>query len=243
MAFEITTSGDSAINVVLSDSISDEASKLVRAAVDAIDQANIPGVKELVPTFCSVMVCYDPVQIGHALLVSQISEQLETLSLGEEGARRIFEIPVCYGGEFGEDIGTVMEHSGLSEQEVIELHSGHDYLINMLGFLPGFAYLGGLDERLHTPRLDVPRTSIPAGSVGIGGAQTGIYPLASPGGWQLIGRTPLRPYDADREDPILYAAGDYLRFVPITRSEYDRIAAEIEAGTYHCTVIEEGPVS
>ncbi len=243
MAFEITTSGDSAINVVLSESISDEASKLVRAAVDAISDAEIPGIKELVPTFTSVMVCYDPRQIKHAELVERISKQIETLSLGQEGTRRIFEIPVCYGGEFGEDITTVMEHSGLTEEEVISLHSGHDYLINMLGFLPGFAYLGGLDERLHTPRLDVPRTIIPAGSVGIGGAQTGIYPLASPGGWQLIGRTPVRPYDTDREEPILYAAGDYLRFIPISREEYDRIEAEVKAGTYTCTIIEEGPVS
>ena len=102
----------------------------------------------------------------------------------------------------------------------------------MLGFLPGFAYLGGLDERLHTPRLATPRTVIEAGSVGIGGAQTGIYPLPSPGGWQLIGRTPLRPYDPTRETPILYQAGDYLRFVPITESEYHDIEAQLAAGTY-----------
>lgn len=110
----------------------------------------------------------------------------------------------------------------------------------MLGFLPGFAYLGGLDERLHTPRLAVPRTRIEPGSVGIGGAQTGIYPLASPGGWQIIGRTPLKPYDPDREEPILYAAGEYLRFVPITPDEYTAIEAQLAAGTYSYGIFVEG---
>ena len=109
----------------------------------------------------------------------------------------------------------------------------------MLGFLPGFAYLGGLDPRLHTPRLAEPRTEIPAGSVGIGGAQTGIYPLASPGGWQIIGRSPVRPYDPDREQPILYRAGEYLRFQPITHAQYDAIEAQIAAGGYQYGIIVE----
>ncbi|MDO5334944.1 MAG: 5-oxoprolinase subunit PxpB [Coriobacteriia bacterium] len=240
MSFNITLAGDSSLNVVLSSVISDDASRLVRAAADAIEAADIPGVTELVPTFCSVMICYDPLLIGYADLAQRVSEQLSQLSLGHEAARRVIEIPVCYGGDFGPDIATVMEHSGLTEEELVALHSGHDYLINMLGFLPGFAYLGGLDERLHTPRLDSPRTTIPAGSVGIGGAQTGIYPLASPGGWQLIGRTPVRPYDADRERPILYEAGDYLRFVPISKEDYVRIEAAVADGSYECRVHLEG---
>ena len=134
---------------------------------------------------------------------------------------------------------TVMEHTGLSRQSIIELHSGRDYLIYMLGFLPGFAYLGGLDERLHTPRLATPRTKIEAGSVGIGGSQTGIYPLDSPGGWQLIGKTPVRPYEERRENPILYRAGDYIRFVPIKEKEYQEIDMYCRAGNYHCQVKED----
>ena len=126
----------------------------------------------------------------------------------------------------------------MSVDEVIAIHSGHDYLIDMLGFLPGFAYLGGLDERLHTPRLATPRTRIEPGAVGIGGAQTGVYPLASPGGWRIIGRTPVRPYDPDREPPILYAAGDYLRFVPITPQEFSLIETQVEAGTYECEIVK-----
>ncbi len=147
---------------------------------------------------------------------------------------RVIKIPVCYCEQFGEDLAFVAKHAGMSTDEVIRLHSGTDYLIYMLGFLPGFAYLGGLDKRLVTPRLESPRTLIPQGSVGIGGEQTGIYPIASPGGWQLIGRTPVRPYDAKRQPPILYNAGDYIRFVPISLEEYSRIEALVKNGEYEC---------
>ena len=141
--------------------------------------------------------------------------------------KRIVVIPVCYGGEFGPDLPTVAHHAGMSEQDVINLHSAHDYLIDMLGFLPGFAYLGGLDPRLHTPRLSVPRTEIPAGSVGIGGKQTGVYPMESPGGWQLIGRTPLTLFAPG--EPLPSAAGDRIRFVPIDEGEFERIQKREEA--------------
>ena len=154
----------------------------------------------------------------------------------EKSARRIFEIPVCYGGEYGPDLENIAANAGLTPEEVIQIHSSRDYLIYMLGFLPGFAYLGGLDERIHTPRLANPRIRIRAGSVGIGGSQTGIYPLDSPGGWQLLGLTPINPYDPQREIPILYEAGDYIRFVPITGEEYREIRAQVEAGTYQCVI-------
>ena len=183
-------------------------------------------------TFCSLMVCYDPMKLGYDELCRTLETQLRDIEPNNDESKRVIEIPVCYGGVFGPDIETVAQHAGLSVSEVVSLHAGHDYLIDMLGFLPGFAYLGGLDERLHTPRLATPRTAIEAGSVGIGGAQTGIYPLASPGGWQLIGRTPLRPYDPAREEPILYRAGDYLRFVPITETEYHAIERQLAKGTY-----------
>ena len=238
--FHITIAGDSAINLVFADEITPGTSTLIRQAAQMLSEEEIPGVVELVPTFCSLMVCYNPLVIGYDDLCARIQGKLDGLSAGASRTHRVFSIPVCYGGDFGPDLPTVAEHAGLSEQEVIGIHSQPDYLIDMLGFLPGFAYLGGLDPRLVTPRLAVPRTIIPAGSVGIGGAQTGVYPLDSPGGWQLIGRTPVRPYDPDREKPILYEAGDYLRFVPIDEDAYRAIEAKIKTGEYDYVVtIEE----
>ena len=159
------------------------------------------------------------------LYSEQLKKELSGISVeesaGQETPHHVVEIPVCYGGSYGEDLKDVAAHAGLTEEEVIKLHSSVDYNIYMLGFLPGFPYLGGLDPKLFTPRLDNPRTKIPEGSVGIGGEQTGIYPLESPGGWRLIGRTPLKLYDPDREQPFLYQAGDYIRFVPITAEEYE----------------------
>ena len=155
-----------------------------------------------------------------------------------ESRRRVFEIPVCYGGQYGPDLANIAEHAGLTEEEVVKIHSSKDYLIYMLGFLPGFCYLGGLDERIHTPRLANPRLKINAGSVGIGGSQTGIYPLDSPGGWQLMGMTPVKTYDPDREVPILLSAGDYIRFIPVDEEEYLRIKELVERDEYQCTVRE-----
>ena len=142
-------------------------------------------------------------------------------------------VPCCYGNEFGPDLADMSSMLGLSEEEIIRLHSTPDYKIYMLGFLPGFVYLGGLDERIHAKRLDSPRTAIPKGSVGIGGSQTGVYPIASPGGWRLIGSTPLEFYNPLREEPILCKAGERLRFVPIDQKEYELIKKDVENGTYH----------
>ena len=141
-------------------------------------------------------------------------------------AGRLVEVPVCYGGDYGPDLAFVAQHAGLTEQQVIDIHCGRDYRIFMLGFLPGFPYLGGMDERIVCPRLQTPRTKIPAGAVGIGGKQTGIYPLASPGGWQLIGRTPLRLFDSAGGGKLPYAAGDRIRFVPISPEKFETIQKE-----------------
>ena len=238
--FTITIAGDSALNLEFAHAISAETSAKIRMAADNLTADPIRGITELVPTFCSLMVYYNPLVITFDELSTKLRSKLRDVGEADLSIRKIVPIPVCYGGEFGPDLANVAQLEGLSEDEVIAIHTERDYLIDMLGFLPGFAYLGGLDERLHTPRLAVPRTRIEPGSVGIGGAQTGIYPLASPGGWQIIGRTPLKPYDPDREEPILYAAGEYLRFVPITPDEYTAIEAQLAAGTYSYGIFVEG---
>ncbi|MDR1464677.1 MAG: 5-oxoprolinase subunit PxpB [Oscillospiraceae bacterium] len=226
----ILPAGDAALVVAFGNEISPAVNARVRALTDSLARRPLRGVTECVPTFRSVLVAYDPCAVRYAWLRRKLARRLAALSLAGEAETRVFVIPVCYGGAFGEDLPAVAEHTGFSPDEVIRRHSGADYLIYMLGFLPGFAYLGGLEQALHTPRLQNPRTSIPAGSVGIGGEQTGIYPLASPGGWQLIGRTPVRPYDPRRAEPILYRAGDYIRFVPVSAEEYAELEQKQAAG-------------
>ena len=163
---------------------------------------------------------------------------LDGLSAEGAAAGKTIVIPVCYGGEFGPDLEHVAQFHDITPEEVVRLHTEPTYLIAMLGFLPGFAYLSGLNPDLETPRLEVPRVRIEAGAVGIGGAQTGIYPLPSPGGWQIIGRSPLRPYDAEREPAFLYAAGDSIKFEAISPVEYAAIEAALQAGTYEYRVKE-----
>lgn len=238
--FDITIAGDSALNLEFADAITPETSTMIRIAAQNLTEDPIKGIVELVPTFCSLMVYYDPLVVTFDELSVSLRGKLRGLDSADAYVKKIVQIPVCYGGEYGPDIQTVADHAGLSVDEVIAIHSSKDYLIDMLGFLPGFAYLGGLDKRIHTPRLATPRTLIEAGSVGIGGAQTGIYPLPSPGGWQIIGRTPIRPYDPDREEPILYAAGEYLRFVPIGPDEYSAIEAQLAANAYEYQIILGG---
>lgn len=235
------SSGDSAITVEFGNEISAEINACVHALDKALHKKNILGIVETVPTFRSLLIIYDPCITGGEKLKAKITKLCGDLEASSEGRKRIIEIPVLYGGEYGEDLKDVAEINKLTEDEVVKIHSGTDYLIYMLGFLPGFAYLGGLDPRLHTPRLDSPRTCIPAGSVGIGGAQTGVYPLASPGGWQLLGRTPVSVFDRQRQEPILYRAGDLVHFVPISPAEYEEIARAVAAGTYTVQV-EEVPV-
>lgn len=230
--------GDLALVVELGDAISTEINRKVRSLTDALEEGSIPGVFDFLPTYRSVLVYYDPLIVTAGEVQDGIKRLLESAEVTDTGTRHIVHIPTLYGGDMGPDIAFVAEHNGIDEQEVIRIHSGADYLVYMMGFSPGFAYLGGLDERLATPRLQSPRTEIPAGAVGIAETQTGVYPMASPGGWQLIGRTPLKLFDPARARPVLLSAGDYVRFVPIESQEaYDDILLEVESGKY--TVIEE----
>ena len=166
------------------------------------------------------MIGYDPLVLGYDALREKLSVIIGSMKLADEGKRQVVEIPVVYGGVYGPDLEEVAEKHGMTAEEVIRLHSAPEYPVYMLGFVAGFPYLGGMDERLATPRKKSPRLKIAAGSVGIAGGQTGIYSVESPGGWQIIGRTPLKLYDADSENPVLLAAGSYVKFKPVSEAEY-----------------------
>jgi len=232
--------GDRALCIELGDSISEATNRWVHGLSREIGRLGARGVLEVVPTYRSLVVYYDPQRISYADLTSRIGEMEAPLGEGEAVATRLVEIPTLYGGEYGPDIGDVAQHNGISEAEVIRIHSGTDYLVYMMGFLPGFPYLGGMSERIATPRLVSPRASIPAGSVAIAERQTGIYPVESPGGWRLIGRTPIRLFDPGREPPVEIEPGDYLRFVQVDESQYADVQSRIRAGTYALVIRQRG---
>ena len=218
---KISTAGDSALLIEFGQEISPEINARITAFVHLLKAQHIEGVQDMIPAFTSLLINYDPRMVNYKTLTKRLQKLLKLDVNEEASASRVFEIPVCYGGEYGPDIENIAKNAGLTEEEVIKIHSSKDYLIYMLGFLPGFSYLGGLDERIH---------------VGIGGSQTGIYPLDSPGGWQLLGLTPVKTYDPERENPILFEAGDYIRFVPVSEEEYLKIKEQVENGTYECII-------
>jgi inhibitor of KinA len=217
--------GDQAVTVTLGETIDEPTHRLVRAAVARMDGARLAGVVELVPAFVSITVHYDPAVVGtdapYERIVGELKEILADLRAEALPPPRVVDIPVCYGGDLGPDLDDVASRHGLSADEVVSIHSSGDYLVYMVGFMPGFAYLGGLSDRIATPRRSSPRTAVPAGAVGIGGQQTGVYPMVSPGGWNLIGRSPRKIFDIARDEPSLLSAGDRVRFRPISRADFD----------------------
>jgi inhibitor of KinA len=218
--------GDRAVLITLGDSIDEATHRRVRAVTARIDAEPPPGFVDRVPAFASVVVHYEPSRVSdarpspHDAFVAGLQRILSDIGDDELPPARIVEIPVCYGGEFGPDIDDVARQHDIDAQQVIDIHAAGDYLVYMVGFMPGFAYLGGLSSRIATPRRQTPRTAVPAGTVGIGGEQTGVYPLVSPGGWNLIGRTPLRIFDISRSEPALLVTGDRVRFYPVTLDEF-----------------------
>lgn len=232
--FQVKPAGDCAVAIEFKNEISEEVNNRVAILKASIENSGVIGMLECIPTYRSLTVRYNPCEISFDELKKRIDEFMEKAGSSTESLAKVYIVPVCYGGEFGPDLDNVASINGMGEEEVIKIHVSVDYRIYMLGFTPGFPYLGGLNESIATPRLKQPRTKIYAGSVGIAGKQTGIYPIDSPGGWQIIGRTPLRLFDIDRKDPILLEAGNYIRFKAIDNEEYQRIEEAAQKGTYEC---------
>ena len=220
----ISPVGDRAISIDFGQVIDPKINRHIRQTIERIKELQLEGIIELVPTYCALLVEYDAMLYSYSDICNLIEPTLEEgMTDTTNELVTVVEVPTVYGGEFGPDLSFVATHNHLSEDEVVSIHSGTDYLVYMLGFIPGFTYLGGMDSRIATPRLSSPRTLIPAGSVGIAGEQTGTYPSDSPGGWQIIGRTPVTMYDMSKAQVALLNAGDYVRYVPIDESEFHRI--------------------
>lgn len=218
----IVAAGDSAVFVEFEERIDEAVNARAIALAEAVQAAGVPGVRDVVPTYRAVAVYFDPLRTDYGRLVDRIEHELRHPSASAAQARTPIRIPVCYGGDLGPDLPDVAAFAGLSEDEVVRVHSGGTYRVFMLGFVAGFAYLGTVDARIAMPRRATPRVRVPPGSVGVAGIQTGIYPAETPGGWQLIGRTPVKPFDPARAEPFLLQAGDHVRFYAVTRQEFDQ---------------------
>jgi KipI family sensor histidine kinase inhibitor len=206
--------GDACLTVAYPPAIDESLSLRCAAIAQTVQARKAGGIRDVVPTFHTVAVYYDPRRISGGAVEALLRECVETPLPADTNTGRIVEVPVCYGGEFGPDLSAVAAFGGCTDDEVVRLHSAPLYRVFMLGFLPGFAYMGRVDERIAAPRLETPRTRVPAGSVAIAGQQTAVYSLESPGGWRIIGRTPLRLFAQDRPDPFLFHPADQVKFVP-----------------------------
>ncbi|WP_394221683.1 5-oxoprolinase subunit PxpB [Priestia aryabhattai] len=236
----ISPLGDSALVITFGDSIQYDIHKQIKTCKDSIELNPFPGFVECVPAFTNLTIFYNPLEVVAAVkkkekkefvspfetVSSIIQRKIENEQTEKELNHRTVSIPVCYGGEYGPDLEYVARHHNLTTEEVISIHSEGEYLAYMIGFAPGFPFLGGLSERIATPRRPSPRTSIPAGSVGIAGMQTGVYPISTPGGWQLIGQTSIKLFLPEQNPPSLLQAGDIIKFEPISKEEYQEMQAK-----------------
>lgn len=235
MKYNIQPLGDLGVCISWGNKIDASINKKVLAIFDQLRQANSPGVIDLVPAYSSLSILFDNQKLlknssgqnPYELVSKQVEKLLKNPAENSEPESRLLEIPVCYDPDFAPDLEKVASQNNLDVAEVVRLHSEREYLVYMLGFLPGFPYMGIVDERIATPRLSTPRREVPAGSVGIAGNQTGIYPLNSPGGWNLIGRTPVKLFDPNRAEPVLFQPGDRVRFKAISRAKFQKMTSAI----------------
>ncbi|NOU91845.1 5-oxoprolinase subunit PxpB [Paenibacillus sp. LMG 31456] len=254
MSYELYPLGEQAVVIRWGDRISEQTQRHIDRSLKSLERHWFPELTELVAAYRTVTVYYDPValylkstrgydpneiNLPYELICSWIHSCLreqrpeDVIEDSQDGkaaeSANVKVVPVCFGGAYGPDLGEVALHSGLSSEEVVELYCSVSYFVHMVGFVPGFPYLGGLPERLQIPRRSFPREEVPIGSIGIAGGQTGIYPLASPGGWQLIGRTPVTLFDAALSQPALFKAGDYVRFEQISEAEFTVVSSKAKA--------------
>jgi len=217
---KIAPLGEAAAVITLGETIDPGTHAKVCGLSNRLERQPLPGMIEYIPAFTTVTVVYDPLQNSFAGISAALRQMVAALDDEPPPCGRTMDVPVCYGGEFGTDLEVVAEHNALQPSEVVQIHCAGEYLVYMIGFAPGFPYLGGMSPRIATPRKASPRLSVPAGSVGIAGGQTGIYPLAGPGGWQLIGRSPLQLFRPTISPPTLLMAGDRVRFRPINPEKF-----------------------
>ena len=212
---QIVSAGDAAFIVKFAERVDPIINARAIALADRLRAAAPAGVQDVVPTFCSVAVYFNPLQTDHNRLLEAVRHLAQSAVEDEAPAGEPIQVPVQYGGPFGPDLADVARFANATEEEVVRLHTAVTYRVFMLGFVPGFAYMGSVDRRIAAPRRQTPRTAVPVGSVGIAGEQTGIYPAAIPGGWQLIGRTAVKPFDLARTEASLFKPGDMVRFVAV----------------------------
>lgn len=229
MNFNLQPLGDNALVIHLGDEINLQTQSLVQSVCQIFERQHEDWLIEYVPAYTTVTLFYDLQKAAklskknespYKTVCRRIEKLLSSYAANKKAEQRVIEIPVCYGGEFGPDLPYVAEHNGLTPEEVIAIHSNGDYTVYMIGFAPGFPFVGGMPEKIATPRRETPRLKIPPRTVGIAGKQTGIYPIETPGGWQLIGRTPLELFHPRQDPPTLLQAGDKIRFKPISLKEY-----------------------
>ncbi|WP_047983627.1 5-oxoprolinase subunit PxpB [Ornithinibacillus californiensis] len=230
MNYHYKFAGDRAILVVFGDELNEVTSKKVRKLAELVDGQKILGIEEVILGYTSLLVNYNPIKISYTSLQTTLDNLILQINLTENESSKTIEIPVLYGGNLGPDLPEVARLNNLKEADVIQIHTESEYTVYFLGFTPGFPFLGGMSKKIATPRLENPRKRIEAGSVGIAGYQTGIYPVNSPGGWRLIGRTPISLYDPNTKNPFLLSPGDIIKFKSITKEVYEELVKTTKKG-------------
>jgi inhibitor of KinA len=240
MSIEMIPLGDSAIRISFGSEIDESTHHQINHFLQSFRRQQNDGVIECVPTYTSIAIFYDPTKTGYCQLEKMVYSVLESVKESKPESPIVYRIPVFYGGKTGPDLRYVAEYNQISEQEVIHLHSNKEYLVHMIGFVPGFPYLGGLNKKISSPRLEKPRTKVAAGSVGIGGDQTGIYPAEVPSGWRIIGIIPLSLFDIKNEHPSLLSAGNYVSFFPVEYEEFLAIKGMAASKKYEVLTYKKG---